>query len=849
MKRIFFSPSTVLSLLFIVFTITISFSQTTQRTLPAKRTNLPVKIDGILSDSAWKDAAMMTGLVEFRPKIGDKESYNDRTEAWLMYDDRGIYFGGYCHENSKDSIARELVGRDGFGTNDYVGIIFDTYNDRLNAFEYFVTPLNEQWDAKMSPPVNINSNSEDFTWNSVWQSGAVIHDDGWSFEMFIPYSAIRFGKKDIQTWGFNITRRRRKTEEQFTWNPVDPNVNGFLTQEGLWAGISHIKPPLRLQFSPYFSTYVNHYPYNITGQKNWTSSVNGGMDLKYGINQAITLDMTLIPDFGQVQSDNQVLNLTPFEVKYNEYRSFFTEGTELFGKGNLFYSRRIGGEPLHFNDVQDTTSAFAHMNGNEHVVKNPVETKLINATKISGRLQNGLGIGFLNALAAPQYAVVGDDAGNRRKIQTSPLTNYNIIVLDQSLKHNSSISFVNTDVIRAGGDYDAYVSAALFDLNDKTNTWNVGGKLSTSSLVHYLPGGRTQTGYQHSLYFGKTSGNFNFNFTQDLTNDKYNSNDLGYFTNNNFFDHTLWMQYHWLKPASWYNNLRINFNAYYSMLDRKFDTQPLDTKFQVFTSNVNANAQLKNLWTVGMYFGYVPRGNDFYEPHEQGRSFRAPQRIQFNPWFQTNAAKKYYLSFNYFLGIRSLFHSPNHQFLISHLYRFSDKFSIGQDLMVNPTINDAGFYDKYYTQDANGNSVLKDILFARRNVLTVDNTLNLKYNFNNRSGIIFRARHYWSQVRQKQLYDLQPDGKLLPTVHKDVVMQHVNFNIFNIDATYTWEFAPGSFINIVWKNQINTDDGEIAYQYFRNFANTIESSQNNNLSFKIIYFLDCVRFKRRSPVQ
>ena len=174
----------------------------------------------------------------------------------------------------------------------------------------------------MSPPPTPNSDAEDFTWNSVWQSGAVIHKDGWSFEMFIPYSAIRFGKKDVQTWGFNITRRRRKTEEQFTWNPVNPNVNGFLTQEGLWTGISHIKPPLRLQFSPYFSVYANHYPYNIPGSKNWTGQVNGGMDVKYGINQAFTLDLTLIPDFGQVQSDNRVLNLTPYEVKYVENRPF-----------------------------------------------------------------------------------------------------------------------------------------------------------------------------------------------------------------------------------------------------------------------------------------------------------------------------------------------------------------------------------------------------------------------------------------------------------------------------------------------------------------------------------------------
>jgi hypothetical protein len=382
----------------------VSFRSTAQksviRELEAKRTNGIVKVDGLLNDSAWQDAALMTDMVEFRPKTGALEDPANKTVAWLMYNDEGIYFGGFCRERTRDSIATELIGtRDGFGTNDYVGLILDTYNDKLNGFEYFVTPLGEQWDAKMNPP-SPNSNMEDFSWNAVWQSGAVITDSGWSFEMFIPFSAIRFGKKEVQDWGLNITRRRRKTEQQNTWNPIDPNVNGFLTQEGIWKNISNIKPPLRLQFSPYFSVYANHFPQNKPGQKNLTSQVNGGLDVKYGINQAITLDATLIPDFGQVQSDNQVLNLTPFEVKFNDYRNFFTEGTELFSKGNLFYSRRIGGSPIHLYDVYNQTDS------NETVVKNPAESKLINATKISGRMQNGLGIGILNAVTKEQYATI-----------------------------------------------------------------------------------------------------------------------------------------------------------------------------------------------------------------------------------------------------------------------------------------------------------------------------------------------------------------------------------------------------------------------------------------------------------
>src|SRR3954454_20076595 len=191
-----------ISLLLIFFT---GFSQTNKpRILEAKRTSNAVKIDGITHDVAWKDAAIMSDMVEFRPKIGAHENFANRTTAYLIYSDEGIYFGGFCYERTKDSIATELTGvRDGYGANDYIGIIFDTYNDKLNGFEYFVTPLNEQWDAKMNPP-NQNGEMEDFTWNAVWQTATIITDSGWGFEMFIPFSAIRFGKKNVQDWGFNI---------------------------------------------------------------------------------------------------------------------------------------------------------------------------------------------------------------------------------------------------------------------------------------------------------------------------------------------------------------------------------------------------------------------------------------------------------------------------------------------------------------------------------------------------------------------------------------------------------------------------------------------------------------------
>ncbi|MET0394156.1 MAG: DUF5916 domain-containing protein [Chitinophagaceae bacterium] len=809
------------------------------KTLPAKRTNATFRIDGQLKEAAWKEAVPATQFVEWRPNFGAIEDTLTRTEIYLLYDNTSIYIAGYCHERARDSVSTELVGRDQIGVNDYVGVIFDTYNDKINAFGFYVTPLGEQFDAKYS-----NTSGEDGSWNAVWNSEAQLQHDGWTFEMRIPYSAIRFVSKDNQTWGLNITRNRKKVGKQFMWSPVDPKINGFVNQEGLWTGIEKIEAPLRLSFSPYFSTYVNHYPNKTEAVKDWSSSVNGGMDVKYGINDAFTLDMTLIPDFGQVQSDNRVLNLTPFEVKYNENRPFFTEGTELFSKGNLFYSRRVGGEPLHAYSVD------SKLLPGEEVVKNPLESKLINATKVSGRTKKGFGLGVFNAITQPMYATVENKTTHeRRKAETGPLTNYNIVVFDQTLKNNSAISFINTNVLRSGPDYDANVSAALYDFNNKKNTYNWNGKFAISQLMQE---GKNVNGYSHYISFRKTGGRWNFELTEELADEKYDINDMGILYNNNFVDHYLWTGYRWVNPGKWYNRMQINYNAYYSLLYKDVPGQQINSRYQSFNTNINANAQLKNLWWIGCFIGYVARGNDFYEPRVTGYSFRTSERIQFNPWFETNYTKKYYVSLDYTAAVRSLFNGFYHQLYLSHRYRFSDKFSLSQQLSYNPISNDAGFYGKHYQKDASGNwvldadgnKILDDIVFSRRNRQTVENVFSIKYSFNNKSGITLRARHYWSKVKVKELYDLQTDGSLKTTSHGDMAIGHQNFNIFNVDAVYTLQFAPGSFINIVWKSQSTMDTDPVEYRYFKNFGRTVSAPQNNNLSLKVIYFLDYLDFKK-----
>ncbi len=802
----------------LIFTLVLP-AQQQRKVIAALKSNEKITIDGLLNESVWKTTKPADSFVTLRPVPFLNETYDTRSEVYFLYNTDGIYIGGYFHEKNKDSVASELIGRDGFGNNDFAGIIFDTYQDKLNGFEYFVTPLGEQMDAKVAP--NNNGNNEDFSWNAVWKSAAKIHNDGWSFEIYLPYAAIRFGKKKIQDWGLNIVRRRQYSGNQLFWNKIDPNVNGFLTQAGTLTGLQDLKPPVRLQLSPYFSTYQD----KAAGTNKYTTAINGGADIKYGLNQAFTLDMTLIPDFGQVVTDNKILNLSPFEVQFNENRTFFTEGTELFNKGNLFYSRRIGNignTPLHYYDAQN------QLQPNEEILANPTSIKLLNASKISGRTQRGLGIGVLNAVTAKQQAtIVNKNTGQERTYETEPLTNYSVIVLDQTMKNNSSISFVNTNVLRSGKDYDANVSAVLFDLNDKKNTWNVGGNVNWSKIAE--PGKKTPVGYAHNLYFGKTSGRYNFQVWQDVVNADYDKSDLGYFTNNNQIIQGFWNGYNWIKPTKWYNSFRLNgFAAVGSLVSHIDPQRRKGMKYMGMDFGVNANAQLKNLWGVGMRINSSPSGNDFYEARTLGRFFKTKGKIRASVFWNSNSAKKVSWGGDATIGKGDVFKQIRSSIGLSGKVRFNSKFSVDHYWNLDQTNNQAGYAGRV------GNSVY----FSRRNIQSIENVLNVKYSFTNRMGTTFRARHYFSKVNPLEFYELNNDGNLVTPTTAFTQNVNQNFNFFSIDMVYTWQFAQGSFINLVWKNIGDNFDRSFEKNYFSNFQKTVDGDQATSLSFRIIYFLD-----------
>lgn len=407
--------------LFLVLPFFTAFGLNEKKQLNAYRSSGKITIDGELNEPEWQHADPARGFVTYSPTMGLPES--QRTEVRVVYDNKAVYFGIYLYDTAPDSILRELTKRDQVenANVDQFKISLNPYNDGQNLFQFIVSAANVQSDSKQS---SASSSTEDMyhrgdpSWNTVWYSKIRLTSEGWMLEVEIPYAALRFPKQDVQVWGINFQRTVRRTRETTTWNPVDRNF-GEESQVGELLGIHSVKSPIRLELYPFAAGY---YQFSPDGNG---FSYAAGMDLKYGINDAYTLDMTLIPDFGQRKSDQVVLNLTPYEVKYSENRQFFTEGMELFDKSGLFYSRRIGKRPSGYYGVWDK------LDEGESVRQNPEEAKLINVTKISGRNTKNLGIGFLNAMTANTFATITDPDGNEERILTNPFSNYNMLVLDQ----------------------------------------------------------------------------------------------------------------------------------------------------------------------------------------------------------------------------------------------------------------------------------------------------------------------------------------------------------------------------------------------------------------------------------
>ena len=806
------SSKTVFLLLFTLLIPSLLFAEDFDKELCAIRIPTPPKIDGHLDEDVWVNTfCSATDFIQRSPKPGLPAS--KQTEVKILYDDASVYLGITLYDASRDSILQEFTLRDDLGNTDYFTVYLDTYNDDLNAFEFSVTAAGVQVDARRTPV------GYDRNWNAAWYSEVQMDENNWYIEMEIPFSALRFPKSPIQFWGVNFRRTIRRNNEHAYWNEIVPEVSGFINQFGRLSGIKNIKSPIRLSVSPYVSSYLNHYSGNEESPESTSTSFKAGMDLRYGINDAFTLDMILIPDFGQVASDNKVLNLSPFEVQYAENRQFFKEGTELFDKGDFLYSRRIGGKPIYYKNADD------HLADDEEIVNNPTESKLINATKISGRTRKGLGIGLLNAMTSATYATIRNGEGIERQVLTNPFANYNVVALDQNLKNNSYVSLINTNVLRKGEAYDANLTGGTFRFANRQNSFAVSGRGALSQKYGLKNG--DEFGFMSYLSLAKIGGNFRSSVSYYVEDDRYDPNDLGYLGANNEMHTSAYLGYRIYEPFWHLLDFSTDFSVTYRTL----------YKPNVFTSlKVDASVEgtFRNFLSLEIRHENAPvERYDYFEPRVKGRYVIDPKYQEWRVSMNTDSRKQ--------LAVWSYVGYTNYDFKEGENFRvgISPRFRINNKLSFSGSFNFSDRHDDFGHVDHH-----ELITFGLRDIQTVNNIFSTKYTFNNKMGLAFRMRHYWSEAEYKDFYTLTEDGRFADSDYAE--NENRNYNAFNIDMVYSYTFAPASEISIVWKNSVTSDEDFMREGYTDNINQVLSSPQNNNISVRILYYLDYSMLKKSS---
>jgi hypothetical protein len=384
------------------------------------------KIDGKLDDACWATGNWAGDFIQWIPKEGAKPS--QPTVFKILYDDQNIYVAMRCYDSEPEKIQRRAGRRDEL-TGDMAGVCFDSYHDRRTGFEFDMSAAGQKLDLILTNPMEV-----DLNWNAVWFGKVAMEDSAWTIEMEIPLSQLRYSSADEQIWGMHVWRWIDRYQEESDWEPQTSTGPGVLYLFGELRGIKGLKKSQRIELMPYASGKLKTFkkePGNPFADKGRTPFGNVGLDAKIGVGSNFTVDLTLNPDFGQVESDPSVMNLTAFETFYEEKRPFFLEGKNIFNFNlddmSIFYSRRIGHSP----------SYSPTLNAGEYL-KTPDNTTILSAVKFSGKTANGLSVGVLQSLTANENATIKSDA-DKREVRVEPLTNYMVGRVQQDYNKSNTI--------------------------------------------------------------------------------------------------------------------------------------------------------------------------------------------------------------------------------------------------------------------------------------------------------------------------------------------------------------------------------------------------------------------------
>jgi hypothetical protein len=774
-----------------------------KRNYTAVRTYQIPKIDGKPFESVWESAEVGNNFIMLQPENGIAESLQQKTVVKIMYDDNAVYVAGYLYDNEASKISSQFSQRDQINVQaDIFSFWINTYTNQIDQTRFYITAAGAMADSKST------NGEEDFGYNVIFEAKSSSDDNGWYIEMVIPYQALRFSKENIQNWSFNAYRKINRLNQSFTYNFINIKQGNEAQYDANLLGILKINPPFRLSLFPYSNLQ------SVVFKNTTETKMNAGLDIKYGLSEAFTLDATLIPDFGQVAFDDIKLNLSPFEQVFDERRPFFTEGTDLFSKGDLFFSRRIGQQPSGFNIINNQITE------NELVKSNPTQTQLINAIKVTGRSKSKIGIGFLNAITKEMYATIVDTLNlKERKIVTEPLTNYNMMVIDKQYGANSSFYFSNANTFRSGSFTDANVTAIGINHFDKKNIYNYGANLKMSN--RFLNDSKS-SGVAYSARWQKVEGTWRFGISHNYIEKSYNPNDLGLQFENNINTTYIFGSYNQFTPKGKFNNYAINYNIFHSRTN-----QPNTNNFTQFS--LNPNFQTKKLWQGGGFVTAFTQEYDFFESRISLVPVLYKPKIVYGSYITTDTRKKISLFANINAENRINDAEDRIDFTLSPSFRVTERFFIRYRWFWQKRQNRLSFVTINNEQ----------AIFSLRDTRTTENSIETVYNFDNTKAVNLRLRNFWSNANfSKQYRYLQSEGSTAEYSQPNNFNPNADFNIWNLDCSFEWQFAPASSLLFFYRNNLSSfkNDGQLSY--FKSLNGLFQDSFTHTFSVRLSYFFD-----------
>ncbi|MGC9470912.1 MAG: DUF5916 domain-containing protein [Bacteroidales bacterium] len=836
-----------------------------KRLYTTHRIENPPVIDGNLNDEAWIQGEWQGDFTQFEPYEG--RSPSKPTEFNILFDDLHLYVGMKCYDHP-DSIAVRMTRRDN-DDGDMVMVLFDSYHDLRTGFVFGVTAAGVRLDVLMS---NDGAN-EDPSWDPIWQAKTKIHDWGWAVEMKIPFTQLRFKKNSSAVWGLEVARMIYRYNETNLWQPISRTSSGIVHASGELTGLQEITPRKQLDVVPYgVAGYHTSEPEPgnpfATGKE---FRYNAGLDAKVGLTNNLTLDLTINPDFGQVEADPSEVNLTAFETYFQEKRPFFIEGNNITsfnvglgdgdaGNDNLFYSRRIGRRPHGYPDLE----------GGEYA-RVPNFTNILGAAKITGKTEKGLSVGILESVTAEVKAEIDQD-GERRSEVVEPLTNYSLVRLQKDLDQgntiiggmitstNRKLNGTGIDMLHSGAysggiDFTQYFHEKSYRLSTSLIMSHVTGpeeaiaatqrssaryfQRPDADHVVYDPTRTSLTGHGGKLEFGKISGNFNFLFMNIWKSPGLELNDMGFMREADFILNVLWGGYHFTEPFSIFRSLSLN-----SDVVSAFD---FGGNLTGLAYEGNMHADFLNHWDFGVGGGY----NFFHLSNtllRGGPSMLLPADGRLWYYLSTDQRKRFHISFSGNLNRGTENYTRRDGYSVSLTLRPLNSMTVSLEPSYMKSMNELQYLQ---TLDLNGE---ESYLFARVNQKIFSMSLRVNYSILPDLSVQYWGQPFSGDIRFSEFkiitdpkapeysgrFHVYEEGTEISYADGDYYVDNgeYSFDFSNPDfksnewlsnLVVRWEFLPGSTAYLVWSQTRNYMGGPGSFSLGENLDQLFTNEKADNI--------------------